>query len=319
MYAHAESLQDLDEILKLGSSYLQQEQSDVAPSNMSSTMPPLDEPVIASTFDCIDNKEFLTVDGFDCRWIDLENIRRQEYCTDASVQSNCPRVCGKCCQDDADFSYEFIKDCEWLRAPNTDPIAVERQCAKQAVQRACPIGCGLCNITDVNCQDDPSFIIKIDVKNCTWLGTVTEEKRAKVCAEKVFVQDACQVTCNMCRPDVSVHPSLEPSFWPSAKPTSIVTKVQTTDMPSHLPSTDPSTSSVDPTYPDCELPPKDPVEQDLKPCVDDPTYITPFGGDCGCELFQGTDCNAWGALLDNKQLEEVWTRCPVSCGVLCEE
>jgi hypothetical protein len=314
MYMHAESLEDLHDMLLLASSSIHNdEQSDLA-LDMSSPM--LLEPVNASIFDCTDNYDFLTIDGFDCRWIDAEDIRRQEYCSDASVQSNCPRVCGKCCQDDPDFAYEFTKDCEWLRNPNTDPISVERQCAKQVVQNACPVGCGLCDINDVNCTDDPVFIIKTEMKDCAWLSTVSVERKEKVCT-RLLVQDACQVTCNMCRPNVSTHPSMEPSFGPSEHPSSVDTKIQVTEgIPSYQPSVNPS-SSTEPTDSDCEFPPRDPIK-DLTPCVDDPTYITPFGGDCGCELFQGTDCNAWGALLDEGQLQEVWERCPVSCGVICE-
>jgi hypothetical protein len=143
MYKHAESLEDLHAILMLSSS-IDKDKSELVVSNVSSPMP-LDS-INASLFECIDNYEFLTIDGFDCRWIDAEDTRRQEYCSDASVQSNCPRVCGKCCQDDVDFSYEFTKDCEWLRNPTTNPSSVERQCAKQVVQTACPRACGICDI-----------------------------------------------------------------------------------------------------------------------------------------------------------------------------
>lgn len=49
-------------------------------------------------------------------------------------------------------------------------------------------------------------------------------------------------------------------------------------------------------------------------CANDESYESPFNGSCGCELFEGTDCNAWISLLNETQVAEIWTRCPESCG-----
>ena len=315
MRKHAESLEDLDAIL-FGSNL-----KDFNNAQVSTTSESVDLILVsadnAPTFECINNYEFVTIDGFDCKSIDADDIRRQKYCTDLAVHSNCPQVCGKCCQDNVDFSFNFTKDCEWLRNLNTDTTAIENQCAKQDVRNACPVGCSLCDFNDINCADDPTYIIKTEVKDCAWLNAASDERRERVCG-KSFVRDACQVTCNMCRPYVTIQPSLAPSSLPSTSPTSNATIDQflQTNSPSSLPSDNPSTSPS-PTNTECDMPPRDPIIKDVK-CADDPTYVAPFGGDCGCELFQGTDCNTWGALLDNLQLAEVWERCPVSCGLSCQ-
>ncbi|GFH49611.1 hypothetical protein CTEN210_06087 [Chaetoceros tenuissimus] len=54
-------------------------------------------------------------------------------------------------------------------------------------------------------------------------------------------------------------------------------------------------------------------------CANDESYESPFNGSCGCELFEGTDCNAWIALLNETQVAEIWTRCPESCGACSTE
>lgn len=315
MRMHAESLEDLNAIL-LGTDD-EVQASTAAASNVPNAMNSVAS-TNSSDFDCINNSDFLTIDGLDCRWIDADDIRRQDYCLDPIVQSNCPQVCGKCCQDDINFSFNFTKDCEWLRNPNTDAIAVERQCSKQDVQTGCPVGCGLCDaINDLNCVDDPLFIVRTEVKDCAWLSTVSEERREKVC-KKFFVQDSCQITCNMCRPNVTFQPSLVTTTSPSISPSNNVTELQVqVNIPTYQPSANPSTS-LSPSSPDCDMPHRIPINDDINVCVDDPSYVAPFGGDCGCELFEGTDCNAWSALLDEQQLNEVWERCPVSCGVTCQ-
>ena len=236
----------------------------------------------------------------------MEESRRQDYCIDPKVAVNCPQTCGKCCEDDIDFTFTFTKNCEWLRKPNRPTETVERQCESADVQNACPIGCELCTATDVGCEDDDTFVIKTEVKDCSWLASASDDKRQKICT-RIEIKDACPVTCDICQGKVTNEPSQVPSF----PPTDIVSS-----SPSVSPSASPVTSppaSLPSEIPTCHTPTKDPTTSTKTQCADDPYYETPFGGSCGCELFQGTNCNDWGALLNETQLEEIWNMCPVSC------
>ena len=318
MRKHAKSLEDLAAIRKGSES--EQAYGRVTADTTSPTPPPIalsSASASAGTATCRNNNEYLTTDGNDCRWIGMEESRRQEYCIDPKVAVNCPQICGKCCEDDAEFIFTFTKNCEWLRNPITPTESVERQCASADVQNACPIGCGLCAATDAGCEDDDTFVIKTVERNCSWFASASDDKRQTVCT-RIEIKDACPVTCDICQDNVTNEPSQVPSFLPtdslSSSPSNFpsVSPVMSpsaspSDVISEIPSVSPSIT------PTCHTPPKDPTNSTKTKCADDPYYETPFGGSCGCELFQGTNCNNWGALLNETQLDEIWNRCPVSC------
>jgi len=87
-------------------------------------------------------------------------------------------------------------------------------------------------------------------------------------------------------PSMSPSPSTTPSQRPSPKPSTI--------------------ASVHPTK-----------------CTDDAHYYSPINHEFGCELYSITDstgdvdCSMWGALLTDAQLQDVFTSCPITCGVPC--
>ena len=317
MRKHATSLEDLAAIRK-GS---EPEQAyGRLPDTTSPTPPPIASAIAsasAGTATCRNNNEYLTTDGNDCRWIGNEESRRQEYCINPKVAVNCPQICGKCCEDDAEFIHIFTKNCEWLRNPITPTESAERQCASVDVQNACPIGCGLCTATGTGCEDDDTFVIKTLERNCSWFASASDDKRQTVC-KRTEIKDACPVTCDICQDNVTDEPSQVPSFVPTDS-----LSLSPSVSPSASPVTSPSASpldviseipSVSPSItPTCHTPPKDPTNSTKTKCADDPYYETPFGGSCGCVLFQGTNCNDWGALLNKTQLEEIWDNCPVSC------
>eukprot|EP00979_Chaetoceros_neogracilis_P011256 scaffold2727_cov275-Chaetoceros_neogracile.AAC.27 len=340
MRTHATSLQDLDALK----------------SNYHYTPRPSETPLFvasAGTTTC-KNKEYVTKEGNDCRWIGQEEVRRQQYCLDSNVVENCPQVCGKCCEDDAEFTFTFTKNCSWLRNPKTSSEFVDRQCSFQDVQNACPVGCNLCTIGDAGCEDDDAFVVKTEVKDCAWLASQTDTKKEQKC-RTYSIQDACQVTCETCmenvthRPSqepsisptivISLSPSREPSFRPttvdslspsrvpsfrpttvdSLSPSQVPTTLLTSSSPSESTMNEVSgTPSAETTLADCGTPTKNPNNPTKTQCKDDPYYDSPFGINCGCELFKGTNCSDWSALLNATQVQNIWDSCPVSCGVDCE-
>ena len=139
-----------------------------------------------------------------------------------------------------------------------------------------------------------------------WVRQRTNTQRMKVC-NRFKVRNGCPVTCGFCQEIVTKEPNMFLSSIPSKLPTARENDLLL-PTPSKTPSASPSSASncvpsltAEPTF----------------SCFDDPTFKAPFAGDCGCELFNGTDCLKWSALLDANQLEEVFRRCPVSCGLPC--
>ncbi len=273
---------------------------------------------------CFDDHQF-NLDGKSCLSIGTAHEAvRQEYCSIQEVHRACPLACGHCCEDNPDFTFVFTKDCEWL--DTTKDEFRERQCFKKVVSEACPLACRLCtsDADKLDCKNDPSFIVKTEEKNCAWILDRPELHHKK--CTRSDIQDACPMTCGLCKDKVTVAPTLLPTSVPSFQlissfdpnlpnPTSHpVSWNGTSESPSsHTPSgadtsadfdieSNPSTS---PSVPN----------NIVSECLDDPLYIAPFGnGDCGCELFRGTDCKNWKDLLSCSQFEEVLNRCPSSCG-----
>ena len=287
---------------------------------------PLSPPLNNHT--CFDDIDY-TLDGKTCKWIGrADEVTRQAYCISEEVQAKCPLACGHCCEDDPDFTFLFTKDCEWLG--KTTAGSRERQCAKRLVKESCPVACGVCfpDGSESDCSNDPSFVIRNEEKSCKWIRD-RPEKNQKLC-KNFSIQDACPVTCEVCKVKITHIPSISPTTVPSQlttdmKPDLPVPTLQPIVIdaisvsPSAYPTPGPTGISSLPTVlhssisspPSCAPVSSGPTSE----CYDDPSYKAPFGsGDCGCELFQGTDCSNWSALLSCSQLDEVFDRCPDSCG-----
>ena len=54
-------------------------------------------------------------------------------------------------------------------------------------------------------------------------------------------------------------------------------------------------------------------------CADDLTYISPIADGATCAFFEQASCECmrWGTVLERTQLQELFDRCPKSCGVEC--
>ena len=350
-FSRVETLKDLK--------HLQQETSSkrVAPSRPTDAkkdlyydvigLPPLssDYGILTDSDTCYNDNNF-TVGDKTCRWIGKANETiRQEHCVQNEVKTHCPQACGSCCKDDRTFAFNFTKNCNWLH--NTIDTFRERQCARAEVRTFCPVACELCDPntivddrSDLDCADDALFVVKTEEKDCEWIQA-RPEMHEKMC-KRLVVQEACPVTCGMCREPITHVPSPSPSIDPSAFPThrrssnpSAITSLvhETSVFPSFTSSTvspssgrsnDPSMQDLQTLHPSAigKFPSSIPTTtSDILSsgpsvdCFDDPSYEAPFGGDCGCELFQGTMCSDWSALLSCDQLDEIYDRCPESCGM----
>jgi len=86
---------------------------------------------------------------------------------------------------------------------------------------------------------------------------------------------------------------------------------------SEIPSVSPSpstTPSQRPSLTPSSIPSVHPTE-----CSDDNNYRSPISPTFGCELYNSpiADCYSWSDLLTDEQLQDVFTSCPISCGVPC--
>jgi hypothetical protein len=52
-------------------------------------------------------------------------------------------------------------------------------------------------------------------------------------------------------------------------------------------------------------------------CIDDLDYRSPANEKFGCEIYCGTNCTTWGLILNSTQLNEVFSRCPLTCNDTC--
>lgn len=54
-----------------------------------------------------------------------------------------------------------------------------------------------------------------------------------------------------------------------------------------------------------------------KECIDDNSYSSPVNPSFGCEIYAGTNCSIWEPMLNPSQIDDMYSRCPVSCTVPC--
>ena len=226
------------------------------------------------------------------------------------------------CVDNASFSLNEnpIHDCEWIMENSNRR---EKHCPIQEVRDNCPIACGVC------CEDRIDFLFEFpigngeDLKNCSWL---LHNDKTQCLSESngVKMMYACPKSCNACQDPVPLEVQWEPketkeeapgkghNLYKKAKQEGAENAdIEFTDKATETKRRDeadaPSTTShLSPASPDS------PTQ-----CSDDVDYVVPFNSNVGCELYNNTDCTIWGALLTGVQLQDVFTRCPISCGLPC--
>jgi len=333
--------------------------SDAAPSSSRA----LDMPKTTSDTSCVDNASFSLNENplHDCAWIMQNSNRRDNHCPIQEVRDNCPIACGLCCEDRADFLFEFpigndedLKNCSWLLHNDKTQCLSEFNGIK--MMYACPKSCNACQ--------DP---VPLEVQ---WVPKVMEtrkeEGKGKPDKDSSDTFSPDQATNRVEKADVPPTTSyLSPAIHDpvttkerklnEATATNRVEKADATPASSHLSPTSQNLisakerklkkiqgdeySSQETVVVDEELasssrtlsaPMSSTVNQTSVPsvspstsksptqCSDDETYISPCNTNFGCELYRNTDCFMWGALLNDEHLQDVFTSCPVTCGVPCE-
>merc|ERR1740124_1514288 len=95
---------------------------------------------------CLDDHTYLYNDK-SCKFIGFRTKEtRDKLCEITEVLSKCPMTCGKCCEDDPEYSFLVGSDsvgCDWF---STSPVGnhCESYSNGRKVARACPNSCGIC-------------------------------------------------------------------------------------------------------------------------------------------------------------------------------
>ena len=319
--------------------------SDAAPSSSRA----LDMPKTTSDTSCVDNASFSLNENplHDCTWIMQNSNRRENHCPIQEVRDNCPIACGLCCEDRADFLFEFpigndedLKNCSWLLHNDKTQCLSEFNGIK--MMYACPKSCNACQ--------DP---VPLEVQ---WVPKVMETRKEEgkgkpdkdssdtfspdQATNRVEKADAPSTTSHL-SPAIHNLVTTKERKLNEATATNRVEKADATPTSSHLNPTSQNlistkerklkevegneSSSKETVAFDGELASSPrtlsgPMASTLSPtqCSDDETYISPCNPNFGCELYSNTDCFMWGALLTHEHLQDVFTHCPITCGVPCK-
>jgi len=106
-----------------------------------------------------------------CRWIQLNENRRNKLCKYVEVHDNCPHTCGVCCENipwhEIETSDGGKKNCEWIaqkkwRKETYCGVHINNRWAKEnnrMVKDACQVACDFCyeRIAGTNPTSSPPF------------------------------------------------------------------------------------------------------------------------------------------------------------------
>ncbi|GFH61474.1 hypothetical protein CTEN210_17950 [Chaetoceros tenuissimus] len=171
---------------------------------------------------CIDNPQFtferLNGDTKDCNWLGEKDARKERYCGDESIASECKLACDRCtaetpsppthnsCTDNPQFTFEKISggiaNCNWLGKKDA---RINRYCSDESIASECILSCDRCKITTapsqspLNCEDDEDFEF-VDENgwswNCAWVSI--ELQRIDTRCQNEVIANACKSTCGKC-------------------------------------------------------------------------------------------------------------------------
>lgn len=273
---------------------------------------------------CSDNRAFFHISpSHDCDWIKGAKARREQHCQLREVRENCPFVCGVCCMDDAAFRFpmsdneqhpeEGLKSCAWLADASAyiaksyclDEVGVDAR----RISRACPKTCGAC-------QDLIPFE---EVASVEWMG-----KTASLQSRKLQVTTSSP---SACLDDDNYRSPIAPSLGcelhraPNCDCHTfqhLMTMEQIQELFSSCPQTCEVPCGYEVSAPSAP-PSETPTTRPTATCTDDETYTSPINNDLGCELYEfaACDCYAFQDYMTASELQDLFTRCPVTCNVPC--
>lgn len=286
---HAESLEQIEAI--------QQSFNDSSiekPDLDSITIEGFDVPLSAP---CLNSDKYLFKHepGKTCKWIRNKENRRQRLCKNPEVRFNCPQSCGLCCDDDPNYNFTvrnvITKTCDWIAEDTLN----ERFCDKfrngRMVRDACPRSCNFC----------PRFIPPSPPDS-------SEENVGSV--EGIFIESpllsrpVCEDNTNYTTPfqgscGCDLVAGTDCTLW-----SVFLNDVQMSELYENCPVS-------------CGLCGNPPNGTESKECIDDNSYSSPVNPSFGCEIYAGTNCSIWEPMLNPSQIDDMYSRCPVSCTVPC--
>lgn len=218
------------------------------------------------------------------------------------------------CVNNATFTFmENPKmSCRWIRWKEIRRTVL---CKNADVRSNCPQTCGLC------CEDDPTYNFRLpsfQSFNCASIASESDgaENVCNIFSNGRMIRDGCPFICNFCQvyvplqvlpsslPSQSSANSLEPTIDKMTPPENydlIIERLYTGWSPT------PSPTSVS-----SSLNRVSSLDMD---CKDNDFYQNPLGGNCGCSLFEATDCAKWDIFLSDAEVSTLLMNCPQACGI----
>ena len=167
--------------------------------------------VASQTNLCLNSPDFeFNYDGdlLTCEQIGAEERQRTKLCQEESIRENCPHICGICCHDDPNYTFQSKKsedkNCEWL---GERELRRFNYCAKndqsgQKISIPCPKACNACK--EYIPDDIPQYLLGITLptnKEITSAPTLSPAPTVSNCVDQETFKHKEKFTCDEIRKD----------------------------------------------------------------------------------------------------------------------